>query len=63
MRAVFCFAFSQSQTGLPDRCRARVPRHVDKLDQWDYAAVRTALQQVAAAAGYGWETARTPKSV
>ena len=31
--------------------------------QWDYAAVRTALQQVAAAAGYGWETVLNPKSV
>lgn len=31
--------------------------------QWDYAAVRTALQGVAAAAGYGWETVLNPKSV
>ena len=31
--------------------------------QWDYAAVRTGLQQVAAAAGYGWETVLNPKSV
>jgi len=31
--------------------------------QWDYAAVRTALQQVAAAAGYGFETVLNPKSV
>jgi hypothetical protein len=31
--------------------------------QWDYAAVRTALQQVAATAGYGWETDLNPKSV
>ena len=31
--------------------------------QWDYAAVRTALQQVAAAAGFGWETVLNPKSV
>lgn len=31
--------------------------------QWDYAAVRTALQQVSAAAGYGWETVLNPKSV
>jgi hypothetical protein len=31
--------------------------------QWDYGAVRTALQQVAAAAGYGWETVLNPKSV
>jgi hypothetical protein len=31
--------------------------------QWDYAAVRTALQQVAAAAGYGWETVLNPRSV
>ncbi len=31
--------------------------------QWDYAAVRTALQQVAATAGYGWETVLNPKSV
>jgi hypothetical protein len=31
--------------------------------QWDYAAVRTALQQVATAAGYGWETVLNPKSV
>jgi len=31
--------------------------------QWDYAAVRIALQQVAADAGYGWETVLNPKSV
>lgn len=31
--------------------------------QWDYAAVRTALQQCATAAGYGWETVLNPKSV
>jgi hypothetical protein len=31
--------------------------------RWDDAAVRTALQQVAAAAGYGWETVLNPKSV
>ena len=31
--------------------------------QWDYGTVRTALQQVAAAAGYGWETVLNPKSV
>jgi hypothetical protein len=31
--------------------------------QWDYAAVRSALQQVAAAADYGWETVLNPKSV
>jgi hypothetical protein len=31
--------------------------------QWDYAAVRSSLQQVAAAAGYGWETVLNPKSV
>lgn len=31
--------------------------------QWDYAAVRTALQQVASAAGYGWEMVLNPKSV
>jgi hypothetical protein len=31
--------------------------------QWDYAAVRSAMQQVAAAAGYGWETVLNPKSV
>ncbi len=31
--------------------------------QWDYAAVRTALQQVAATAGYGWETVLNPRKV
>ena len=31
--------------------------------QWDYAVVRTALRQVAAAAGYGFETVLNPKSV
>ena len=31
--------------------------------QWDYAAVRTALQQVAASAGNGCETVLNPKSV
>jgi hypothetical protein len=31
--------------------------------QWDFAAVRTALQQVASAAGYAWETVLNPKSV
>lgn len=31
--------------------------------QWDYAAMRTALRQVASAAGYGWETVLNPKSV
>ena len=31
--------------------------------QWDFAAVRTGLQQVAAAAGYSWETVLNPKSV
>jgi hypothetical protein len=31
--------------------------------QWDYATVRASLQQVAAAAGYGWETVLNPKSV
>ncbi len=30
---------------------------------WDHAAVRTALQQVAAAAGYGWRTVLNRKSV
>ncbi len=31
--------------------------------RWDFAAVRTALRQVAEAAGYGWETVLNPKSV
>ena len=31
--------------------------------QWDYAAMRTALQQVAAQAGYSWETVLNPKAV
>jgi hypothetical protein len=31
--------------------------------QWDYAAVRSGLQLVAAQAGYGWETVLNPKSV
>ena len=31
--------------------------------QWDYAAMRSGLQHVAAQAGYGWETVLNPKSV
>jgi hypothetical protein len=31
--------------------------------QWDYAAVREALRQVAASAGYDWQTVLNPKKV